>query len=375
MSKGFDVEGIVRPISAFGLPNGEPSFAPIAMGQREWEQVLSRLRGHAITGFAVAAAEADYLDLLPEQIDRLLEAHRQAMLAPLAIERSLLELASEFEAEDVEFVVLKGPALAHTVYPDPSWRYFGDLDLLVRGEDWRRASRILESIGYRRRLPEPHPGFDERFGKASPFRRQGGIEVDLHRTLAVGPFGLWIEPEALFEEATELPLWDRTLRRLDDTMLQLHACMHASLGSRPPMRVPLRDVAQVAHFGQVDWEALADLAVRWKLGVVVRHAMESASETLGVGFPADAQGVMARTASRRERRALLGYVTDRRRRGAIATSTLMAIPGLRGKAAYIRALIFPNREFLTAWSGSRPASYWHRWAVPFRWLFGRRRNV
>lgn len=368
-----DAEAIVRRIAAFGLPNGNPSSAPIAIGQPDWAQVLPRLREYHITGFAVAGAEAGWLDLSAEQADALLAAHREAMLAPLAVERALLEVGSELHTENVEFVVLKGPALAHTVYPDPSWRYFGDLDLLVRGADWPKACTILEGLGYRRALPEPRGGFDQRFGKAAEFRREGGTEVDLHRTLVVGPFGLWIEPETLFDGTTELRVWDRTLRRLDDTLLQLHACMHASLGWWPPLKVPVRDVAQVAHNVDVDWEALADRAARWKLRAVVRHALQTASDTLEVELPVGAEELVAYPPSRREHRALQGYVTDRRKRGGTAVSTLKAIPGLRAKAAFLRALLFPNREFLAARSGST-RSYWRRWAIPVRWVLRRGRN-
>ena len=53
--------------------------------------------------------------------------------------------------------------------------------------------------------------------------------------------------------------------------------------------VPIRDVLQVAHRGQVDWEALAERAARWKLRAVVRHALQMASDGLGVGLPPGAE--------------------------------------------------------------------------------------
>jgi hypothetical protein len=273
----------------------------------------------------------------------------------------------------VQFVVLKGPALAHTFYPDPSWRFFGDLDLLVRGDDWRRAVGILEGLGYRRKLPEPRAGFDEQFGKAAELRREKGIEVDLHRTLVIGPFGMWVEPNLLFEGTTNFQLWGRTLTRLNDSQLMLHACMHASLGWWPPLKVPVRDVAQVANYGQVDWDALADRAARWKLRAVVRHALQMASETLGVVLPDGAGRAAAQSPTRMESRALLSYVNGRRDQGGTAIWTLRAIRGLRGKAAYLRALVLPDRKFLAVRTGSSRGSYWHRWAVPIHWVFGRKR--
>ena len=368
MTEPLDTEGIVRRIAAFGLPVGDGHASPPAIAEEEWSRVLPLLESYRITGFAVAGVEAGWLELSTEQADGLLEAHRRAMLTPLAVERGLLEISGELETGGVEFVVLKGPALAHTVYPDPSWRFFGDLDLLVRGRDWRKAIAILERMGYRRNLPEPRAGFDERFGKASEFRRASGIEVDLHRTLVVGPFGLWIEPDLLFDGTTELQLWDRALRRLNDTLLQLHACMHASLGWWPPLKVPVRDVVQVAYFGDVDWNRLADVAARWKLRAVVRYAFQVAADRLGVELPPGAGGALATPPNRREQRALLSYHAGRRSHGGHEISSIRAIRGPRAKAAYVRALMFPSREFLAARSGTRRPSYLSRWAIPIRWL-------
>jgi len=55
---------------------------------------------------------------------------------------------------DVPVMVLKGAALAQTVYPRLSQRPMGDADLLVRPEDRDRARGALEAAGYRF-LPEP----------------------------------------------------------------------------------------------------------------------------------------------------------------------------------------------------------------------------
>jgi hypothetical protein len=363
----LDLQRTAWKLAAFGLGNGDPAATPLAVGAEVWPGVLGLLKQDRITGFALAAAQAGRLDLSDGQMEEVLEAHRQVMLTPLAAERALLQVASAFATESIEFVVLKGPSLAHTVYPDPAWRYFGDLDLLVRGDDWTRACKVLEGLGYRRSLPEPRAGFDRRFGKATEFRREGGTEIDLHRTLVVGPFGLWIEPGLLFDETTELRLWGRELRRLDDTLLQLHACIHASLGWWPPLMVPVRDVLQVAYHGRVDWERLAERAARWNLRAVVGHAFQVATDRLGLGLPPGAERAVPRSPTRREQRALLTYQGGRRSHGH-EISTLRAIPGLRAKASYIRALMFPNREFLAARSGSSRPSYLSRWAIPIRGL-------
>jgi hypothetical protein len=224
-------------------------------------------------------------------------------------------------------------------------------------------------LSFRRRLPEPRRGFDERFGKAAVHTNGDGIEVDLHRTLVIGPFGLWIEPDELVRRSVRFSLGGQDLRRLDDTALMLHACMHASLGWRPPLLWTLRDVAQVAWSGRVDWDELVELSRRWRLRAVLRHALEATSEALEVRLPAEASAVLAVDPPRGERRALDSYVTERRERGGTELSTLRAIPGVGGKVAYVRALLFPRREFLSA-RGRGPL---RRLMVPVRWFAGRRR--
>ncbi|MGH2572293.1 MAG: nucleotidyltransferase domain-containing protein [Actinomycetota bacterium] len=350
---------------------GQRQDRGLLVPEETWPSLLRELYAERLTGLAVEAVESGRVDLSDTQWAELIDRQRTAMLWALALEKKLFRLAPAFERAGVDLVVLKGPSLAHTVYPDPSWRPFGDLDLLVRTKDWRRACEILEEHGFHRRLPEPRPGFDERFGKAAVHRDEQGIDIDLHRTLVLGPFGLWIEPEVLFDRAVPLSLGGRAFRRLDDTSLLLHVCMHAVLGFEKALIMPLRDVMQVAQQGDVDWQELHTLARKWKLRAVVHRAFLMAATTLSTEWKPPALEVGNETASRRELKALSAYVTERRGRGGTARATLLAIPGVRPKLAYVLSLVAPRREFLAARTGGR-GSYVRRWRVAASWLRRRR---
>ncbi|MGH2579345.1 MAG: nucleotidyltransferase family protein, partial [Actinomycetota bacterium] len=236
----------------------------------DWRAILATVVHQRLTGLAMAMAEDCLLALTDEQTEELLTWHREFMLNALTLERELLALASSFEDAGMEFVVLKGPAVAHTCYPDSSWRPFGDLDILVHVRDFQRASGVLAELGFGRVFPEPRPRFVERFGHTALHRTHEGFEIDLHRTLIPGPFGQWIDPEELILQTVSFSLGGRSLRRLNDTALLLHACLHASLGARPPLVLPVRDVAQVIASSQLDWELLAAWLKRWRLHAVLR---------------------------------------------------------------------------------------------------------
>lgn len=374
MTEVGPIRSFLRRLASFGLPGTDA--AALDVSEKLWARALAPLEWEKLSGLAVAAMQAAALSLPEQQARALLDWHREAMLHALRLERHLLRLGEAFEEAGVDIVVLKGPAVAHTMYPDPSWRPFGDLDILVRDSDWRRACSLLPELGFGRKFPEPRPGFVERFGHTAAHMNDGGLEVDLHRTLVGGPFGLWMDGEELFDHTEPFELGGRKFQRLDDTALFMHACVHASLGYRPPLLLPLRDVAQVASRGEPDRERLADWGRRWKLTVVYRHAAQALSTMLDVRLP-DGLGLGSeeRTPGR-ERRALEAYTTMRRSRGGKAVSSLRAIRGVRAKATYVGALLFPSREFLRFRSigDERHRSYLRRWMVLLRRSVGGRRR-
>jgi len=364
---------VLNEIAASGLAEhaGRP---PREVDETDWPHFRNGLLGHRLTGLALSAREAGSLLLLDTQKEELVALHRDAMVTALRLEGRLVELAEAFLAQGLDMLVLKGPATAHCFYSDPSARPFSDLDLLVRDSQWDRACELLASLGFERPLPEPRPGFDVRFGKAALHRSGTGVNVDLHRTLTPGPFGLWMDPSELFEHTDTLTLGGSALGRLDDTSSLLHACLHASLGWRPPLLLPLRDIVQIARVGSIDWDRLAKWSRDWNLGAVLRHSWSTTVAELGAAPPAGAEHFREAQISVQEQRALDAYTTGMRGRGGMSRATVRAIPGLSGKAAYLSGLLLPRREFLKARTVEGRPSYLRRWTIPGGWLLGGRKH-
>jgi hypothetical protein len=362
----------LRRIAAFGLPAPGEADEPVRPSELEARSLVRVAASQKMSGIALAAADAGRLELPPAARADLVDRHRAGMMWALGLERTLLRLADGFDAAGVRSVVLKGPSFAHSLYPDPSWRPFADLDVLVPTGQWRRACAILAEAGFRRDLPEPRPRFDERFGKAASHTDGSGHQVDLHRTLVLGPYGFLMDPAELFDRTTGFELGGRALRRLDGAATVIHACLHATLGSWPPLALPLRDVAQAAWGDDVDWDDLRALADRWRVLPVVAHALDASARWLAVGLPEAAATVTSIQPRPADRRLLRAY-TRRRRRGGMALAAIPHVPGLRGRASYVRALLVPDQEFLAARSpqGRRP-SYLRRWGVPVGWFLSRR---
>lgn len=353
-----------------GLPGAGSDALEVL--EADWPRLLAYVARQRITGLAEVEVRAGTLVVTEQQFTELDERHREAMAMVLLLDHLLVELSSAMAEAGVPTIVLKGPAVASTFYPDRAWRSYGDLDLLVAADDWRGACEVLVREGFRRIIPEPRPGFDERFGKGASFEDARKLQVDLHRTLAMGPFGLWIDPGALVASTIDFPARGGLLRRLDDPSTLIHACIHAALGRQHARLVPLRDVLQVAWSERVDWDVVVNRMVDWRLTAPVAHAMRTASATLGISLPEEVATILRTPVGAIERRALLAYTTDRKQQGGPELAALWAIPGLRSRAAYLRAMLFPDRRFLEA--EGRSGTLRRRWMVPIRWAAARVRR-
>jgi hypothetical protein len=367
MTESIEPREAIARIATFGVP-GVGYAGPFTVSDDRWPDLWNGLRNERLGGLAVAALDAGPLDLSDEHRDQIVQRHRQDMVRCLGLEQTLLNLAEVFQEARIEFVVLKGPALAHSVYPDASWRPFIDIDLLVRTRDWKAACHVLQARGCTRRLPEPRPGFDVRFGKAAVHVTPEGHEVDLHRTLVIGPYGLWMQPDELFDRTEEFELAGRLLSRLNDTGLLLHACVHAALGQQAPFGQQLRDVRQVVAAGSIDVQAFEEWVDRWRLAPVVRRAFELEAAETGMAWPTWLRPLFESRGRGRDRRLLDAYATERRSRGGIALATLRAVPGIRSRLEYVRALVYPRSEFMSQRTQVGTYGRLRRLTVPLGWI-------
>ena len=78
-----------------------------------------------------------------EQRKRLDELLVPLMQQQLHLEAQLRTVVEVLESHGLDHRLLKGPALANTVYADPLQRYFHDIDLLVRAEQLADVVRVL----------------------------------------------------------------------------------------------------------------------------------------------------------------------------------------------------------------------------------------
>ncbi len=327
-----------------GLPGG-PTLDRLPEGpawQALWDDAVD---DRAVALLAAIVTDANVLGT-ERQFAQLDSGHESAMRACVQLERSTLVVAERMTSAGIPFRILKGPAVAHLDYPDPSWRAFGDVDILVPSADYDRAVGTISELGGYRRSAEIRPGFDRRFGKGTCLTLVDGTQIDVHRTFAPGPFGFTIDAESVFTSDPDVvTLAGVRIPVLTRVQRLVHAWVHAALGDATPRVVTQRDIAQIMLTTDVDIDAALALAERWHLGAVAARAVSGTWERLRLAPTATSRMVVRHTPGRFEARALAAYDGPRRSYARQMVAAVPAIPGLGAKAAYLRALVFVDRDY------------------------------
>ena len=200
------------------------------------------------------------------------------------LEQELAAIAAVWSAADVEFLVLKGPALARQAYPVPEWRAYDDLDLWVATCDFDRAVAALERGGYRRQHPLSR--------RAAACARRAGIEAALvhpERGRLVDVAHGWPALAPTRRAAAEMTTAAVTLeiagvriRAPGSVHALLYACQHGAHHSWDRLSW-VADVAGLwLRLGPTGHVQACETARQWRMTTMLGLGLRLAAEHLGL---------------------------------------------------------------------------------------------
>lgn len=145
------------------------------------------------------------------------------------VEPALREILAAFHGAALEPIVLKGAALAYSVYPAPALRTFADIDLLLPAEQIVQASDLLCRLGLRPRalaLPRGH-----QHGQPH-LCADGQIVVELHHHLLPASSPYTLEVFGLRRRARSVPIAGVAAQVLAPPDALLLTCLHLAYTHR-----------------------------------------------------------------------------------------------------------------------------------------------
>ena len=181
-------------------------------------------RSQRLVGLLHASAEDGALALQGNQWSQLETASQEIADETERAERSTAEVALQLDRAGMQCRVLKGAALAHLDYPAAAMRPYVHVNILVKAEEFVDAVGLLGSHGYHRAHAEPAVGFDSKFRKGTDLMSSAGTRVELHRTIADGPYAMIVDHSELFTTSTQVLVGGEDLLALGPEERLLHAC-------------------------------------------------------------------------------------------------------------------------------------------------------
>jgi len=324
---------LLRAVARHGVVGGDTG--PVSVAPEQVATLLVEATAHKLVGLLDQAVADGVVRCDEESAVRVGDRAVEVAAWSVQLERHLLVVHDLFDDAGLPHRFVKGATVAHRFYSHPGLRMSVDVDALVEPAELDRAVALLVEAGHTRQQRDPYPGFSRRYAKSVSLRSAAGIEVDLHRVIPDGPFGLRASPDVVWTRpAGAVAVGGREVPALDPVAAFVQACVNAVASYDMVSLASLRDVVEVAAAVAGVVPELRSLAAAMGVEACLAEAVAHAVVELGWDAPASVAEIARWPISAREREWLDSYrlrPSDARR----ALLGMHAVPGLSGKVAYL----------------------------------------
>ncbi len=262
-----------------------PRFAELA-GSADWSRALILAEEHRVLGhLAKRLGELDE-NLVPPDIRRtLLERHRTQVFATLKMTAELIHLLKLFVTQKIPALVVKGPVLAMQAYGDPTMRSYGDLDLLVRQVDIRRATESLQAIGYQAAVPLSAIDAGKIPGQYLFSKSDANLLVELHNDFTLRYFPRRLPLDKFFERHILVGLDGHEAPALAVEDELVYICVHGATHFWGRLSWIADVAALIARQADLDWQNAVNTAKEVGAERMLHTGLRLASDLLHARLP------------------------------------------------------------------------------------------
>jgi hypothetical protein len=282
-------------------------------------------------------------------------ARREAVREAIRVEETRRVLAA-LNAEGVAPLVLKGAALAYSLYPRPHLRTREDTDLLVRQTAVANAVRILRELGYRRhqRLP------GQRVLRQDTYLRKDETgythALDLHWAISNRPaLANSLDYADIRQRAVAIESLSPCAKGLCHEDALLHACLHRLAHGDEENLIWLYDIhLLVQSISAAEFEGFAQAALDKRLGRASRDAIAKAQLRFHTDVPCGAlDDHFYPEKLAEEARLGIGLSPGRRIRNLLAD--IRGLGSARESLSWLREHVFPPPGYMRERYGASSA--------------------
>ena len=364
-----------------------PAYLPV-----DWELLVHAAQVHGVAPLLYhALREAGWPEQMPSRLRNDLQAayHKttaQNMLLYQELSRILTAVQGSLAPGQIPVVVLKGAALAATIYPSIGLRPMGDLDLLVPKHLLDDAVEAVKGLGYSPEArPEIRPGLARLTGYE--VNLDGGrhlpLHVELHWNLIGG------------QESHYQPDIDWFWKQIEPWKMESGKWRTESSFHFPPSTFQLTPSAHLLDLGanlalkngeaheylrwfydihrlvpreghRIDWDELVLRAEEFRWAAALHSALQGVQDRFATQLPG---GVLDALAEAQDPQAARSVA---RRAGPVQTRAVRTWDSLTSQSWSARlrlawAIACPSPAFMRWRYNPRPTWLWPLW-YPYRWF-------
>jgi hypothetical protein len=280
---------------------GAERIRSLVAGGLDWDAALEASIRHNVAPLvsrALGQVDARAAGL-PEPVAEALDALRATSeRRNRRLFQTIGEVVAAMRAEGVEPVGLKDIQLAAELYPE-GLRPMGDIDLLIRREDWSAAVAALDQLGF-----EARPGADVPYMRAyaisQHFRRASDeVWIDLQWNVLEREWDHYGEGRFTYDGAL---MWERSEPMLVDGYeirvpcledMLFHLALHLE-GHLYSELVLFTDIAELLRVraGDIRWPLFLDITRQYRAESSVYYVLLLVERLLGAPVPEDVMSAL-----------------------------------------------------------------------------------
>ncbi len=283
----------LRLASVGERPIATPSAVRALLECAEISELAKLALEHRMAPWLAAVIASNEETATASRLAPLRQAGAGQTMQTMLLYAEMTKVVGLLNEAEVPVVVLKGPALADTVYPDPALRAYGDIDVLIHETDLPETSAILRERGYveeheehqPHRIHQCHGIFQRKF-----LHPESGHCVEVHCDhLQIG-----LEPvsmDEIWNDASEHSFGRAKARLLEQHDLFVQLCVHLNRHGFERLAW-FKDLDLMVRAGKLDWEMVVSKARRQGCLDTVSYALYLLQRTLGTPLSPQALAIV-----------------------------------------------------------------------------------
>src|SRR5713226_4402721 len=252
----------------------------------DWARLLILAEEHGVTGHLTEGLRGIEENLVPPEVRQtLIDRQRAQNFFTLRLTAELFRILDRFTSEGIGALVVKGPVLAVQAYGDPAMRAYGDLDLLVRQRDIRRATELMTAAGFAPAVPLSAIDAGKIPGQYLFSKPDSKLIVELHNDLTLRYFPRKLPLEEFFARQIRVRLDAHEVRALSVEDELVLICIHGAKHFWERLMWIADVAALVSRQTGIDWQRVADLARAVGAERMLHTGLRLASDLLKAQLP------------------------------------------------------------------------------------------